>query len=236
MRSLTHKGTSFFCMSGTKRLLALLLSALLLAALAAPAAAETNWLQDLEREWVYADTQRFVEDALEALFSGDSPHMKEIRLGDWYISPEGFAFRIPKGWDMVGRYKGATLLLVDESDPTRDFRASISMGISGEDGSLDTLTEERLKSVYAGQFQKFALQQFSREEMYGENGVRVTFVSGSNPQMLAQQLMFNKNGHNYVLMLYVENTVSCVQPALKEFSAFCGSLTFGAQLTAELPE
>lgn len=215
-----------------KRLVAcLLLVALLVPALALAAPGDKGFFQQLEHEVIYADTRRFIEELLDMVDARDILTGKEIRVGDWYVHPEGFAFRIPNGYELVGRYKSANIMLVDETGENVPHRTTISIAIAGRDEGLTALTREKVKSIYASQFNRFDLRSFDREEMCGEECIRLTFTYNDNPQLLVQHCMFNKGGHSYIIMMMVENNVQAVEKALRQFNSFTGSLIFGTRLS-----
>lgn len=159
-------------------------------------------------------------------------HKTGARVGDWCIHEDGFAFRIPDGLTLLGAYRGATLLLVDESKADARQLTTITLSVVGEDETLDKLTPTQVKSAWSGGFSRFKLLSFERLDICGEEGVRISFVAGDSPQLLIQQRLFNKGGRSYIITLSCENSFPSLHAGLEQLSVFCDSLIFMGDLTA----
>lgn len=204
--------------------LCLLTLACLLAALPCAAGAE-DFFARAQDAADGAQARAYVQDVSGRLWAQKPAPAKDVWIGRWCVRTDGFAFLLPEGLLCEGRYRSTALLLVDEATDTA-YRTMITLAITGEDEGLDNLTPARAKVAWGSQFSRFELLAFSREAMYGETGIRLSFLTGDSPRLLIQQQLFNKGGRSYIVTLTVENSFPRLCVALEQLSTFCDSLLF----------
>lgn len=167
----------------------------------------------------------------------DKTRKKRLLVGDWALQPEGFAFRVPDGMEIVTPVRGTNLMVRDASeDADRLSLTTISVTVTKEKESLERITEERTQSAYASIFQEFELTEFVRETFYGAECVRISYLAGIEPELYVRQYMFDQDGQRYTITLTAESGLEHVQKGLDWLSAFCGSLLFRDEALQGLSE
>ena len=183
-------------------------------------------MQDLKDEARFAYERQFVQDVIGRMDAGGEKR-KAMTIGNWHLHTSGFAFYMPEGYDLIGRYRGVTALLMEKNYPGSSFLTTIAVTVSQHDEKLlDKMGKSEVKTAYARQFQHFELLKYQYETVCGEDAIRISFLSGTSPQLLSQQCIFSKNGQDYVVTLTVENRFQRVVQGLEEFERFCDSLLF----------
>lgn len=183
-------------------------------------------MQDLKEDAKFAYERQFIQDVIDRMDAGGEKR-KSMTIGNWHLHTSGFAFYMPKGFDLIGRYRGVTALLMEENTAGSSFLTTIAVTVSQHDEKLlDKMGKDVVKTAYARQFQQFELLKYQYETVCGEDAIRISFLSGTSPQLLSQQCIFSKNGQDYVVTLTVENRFQRVVQGLEEFELFCESLLF----------
>lgn len=220
-----------------KRLLGYLLAALLLtplfgvadaAALGmdAPYAPEPAYQQEIP----YVQIEWTVCRLLALMAEQPARSLRSLSFFDWYVHQSGLAFRIPDGYSLVER-KSQYITLADMEDKTAVHRTSIAVNISKEPISFPSLEKNRLIEAYSGIFSQFSLLRYSRESVQGAEGVHVSFVTGTSPQLMVRQCLLNQGGSGYYITITMENRLSSVLKGLFIFDAFIESLRFAPSLS-----
>lgn len=168
-------------------------------------------------------------DALERVANPGIGFDKEIRLGDWYLHPQKFIFRVPEDMEIIGKFKSETVLLVDTSDVNKKDWTTIYITIS-KPHKMSDFTENKVRSAYSTQFNRFSLLSITDEAFCGQDGVRLCFLSDNAPQMLVQQCLFNKDGRGYNVTMTVENNFTDVRKGVAQFVVFCNEMEFAGSL------
>ncbi|MDL2319463.1 hypothetical protein LJC74_10430, partial [Eubacteriales bacterium OttesenSCG-928-A19] len=211
-----------------KRLLCLLLLLLYLpsAALATPVAGVRSALDEVATSIARQGVRELAACLLADFDPANARRNSPIRLYEGYLHENGFGFLIPKGYEMLLRYKGTAVTLVDATQEEAPQRTSIAVRVTGVDDGLSKLTAQQISTAYAGQFQRFSLLDFSRGELHEVECLRITFICGEATQMLVRQLLFNKGGRCYIITLTMENRVDRVLKGMADLDTFCDSLLF----------
>lgn len=152
----------------------------------------------------------------------------EMRIGDWFVHPEGFAFRVPEGFEVETKNRGKETLLV-EKDKRASHRITLQITLQER---VDKLTREELIKAYSSWINRFELRSFSTGTLFGVEMTRIWFVSEASPQKLVQQCLLNKDGCGYIITLTMENHLPRIEQGLSCYRTFCDTLVFAGQLEA----
>lgn len=170
---------------------------------------------------------RVLAEGLLSDFDPENPRQnKAVSLYEWYLHENGFGFIAPEGYEMRLRYKSTAVTLVDARQEDVSQRTSIAVRVTGADEGLMKLSAQQIATAYAGQFQRFSLLDFSRDEMHGEDCVCITFSCGEATRLLVRQVLLNKGDRCYIITLTVENRMDRVLQGMADLDAFCDSLLF----------
>lgn len=212
------------------RILAFLCAWLLLPAFAGAAEAMPT-LGMLQQAAEDAQARAYLDENLADLLNRKKRGLQELRMGDWRLKAEGYAYRIPEGMVSGGRYGNAAVSLMADADAEHSFRTVITVTITGEDADLEHMTPEKAKSAFAGNFRRYRLLDFASETLCGEACVRITSVWSDSPELVMLQRLMNINGSCFIFTLMAINDPVHIIDGLRQFQAFCDSLVF-----AQLPQ
>ena len=159
---------------------------------------------------------------------------KAIVVANWYLHPDGFAFRIPDGLSLAKERRSLSSLFdtqrtVSFVDPLLEdapFQTLLTVSIANEDKQLHTMKRTDADRFFANQFEQFSLLDFSHILIAGEEGIYLTFLTGKTPRLHLQQCMFVKNGQTYIATMASENRIFRLAPAAEQFNAFLDTLFF----------
>ena len=150
-----------------------------------------------------------------------------IIVAGWYLHPDGFAFQIPEGLTPANKRRGAvSLTLVDPSQENSPHQTYFMLSITNEDKRLKTMQREEANRLFSSQFERFSLLSFTRVIVCGEDGVRLSFLTGRVPRLQIQQCMFVKNGKTYITTIASENRLHSLPPAWRQFDTVYQTLFF----------
>lgn len=199
--------------------------ALMVAGHGLPASAEVLAQHSAGRRNV--EVSELVAETLDRMQWDNLLQGRILRVSDWVICPDGFAFRVPEGMQANTSTRGKSIILEDQTGADDAFHNVISIVVLDEKDSLENLTAEKVRSAHLSQnFQRFELLSFEQEELYGAEGICYSYLTGSAPQLLVQQQMFDHNGQRYMITMTVENRISNVCRGLGQMASFRDSLLF----------
>lgn len=164
-----------------------------------------------------------IETALSMMM--DAQRKKPAIVGDWFLHPDGFGFRIPEGLSYEAPPRGTQVTLVD--DESADLRTTITVTITDEVGQLYDMKEKDVEGAAKMKgFSQVKMLFFGHEKMAEKDVLRYAFLTGSSPRFVSELRMFNHGGKCFILTLNAEHTQGRLLDAVKQLNALCDSLFF----------
>lgn len=184
-------------------------------------------LSSLLTEIEFEKEKDLAKEVLDLVALRAPDRTRSMRFGNWYVNPkDGYAVKIPEGMETNGWRRSTSVLLVDAERQGVSFRTSIIVTVTEPDKRLQTLTRREVENAYGNSLDRFKLLGFQREELYGEEGIRFSYVAHSSPQLLFQQELFLKNERCYIISVTAENSIRALPRAFEQLGVFEGSLVF----------
>ncbi|MEG0766209.1 MAG: hypothetical protein RR482_00700 [Clostridia bacterium] len=122
--------------------------------------------------------------------------------GARYTHEAGFSLRVPDGYRIREKYRGATVVFLYEAAQD-GFTPTISIDLLGVDEQLMDWTREKVDGMYEKTFTSYKPLSFGKCTQDGVSMLSLSFMEGKREedQLYFQQLLFNQGKYCYIITM-----------------------------------